>query len=215
VILGGETLQAFHRRTIEETFGCSVFDRYGASETGGLACECPAHDGLHVGLENVHVEILAGDRPAEWGETGDVVVTNLNNLAMPFIRYKLGDVAAWRQPSTCSCGRSHPRLQMVSGRQIDLLQSPDGRVVWDELSVSLGSVTGLRQFQLIQKSYDRLVVRLVLEGALEEEERHLIEKSARTALGGQLAVEFEFPDEIQPEPSGKYRYQVCELKRSK
>lgn len=214
VILGGETLQPFHRQKIEKTFSCRVFDRYGASETGGLACECQAHEGLHVGLENIHLEILVGDRPAEPGESGEVVVTNLNNHVMPFIRYRLEDLAAWRPPALCPCGRSHPRLRMVRGRQIDLLRTRDGQVVWGELTESLGQVHGIRRFQLIQRTYDQLVARLVMDRDLAEGDKSMIKEAAQRTLGNQATVSFEFPVEIQPEPSGKYRYQVCDLQPS-
>lgn len=99
------------RKYIEETFWCRVFNRYESLELGGIACECEAHTGLHISAENNYVEILSEGRPAEPGQVGDIVVTNLNNLGMPFIRYSSGDTGAWQEGPSCPCGRSYPMLK--------------------------------------------------------------------------------------------------------
>ena len=93
IISSAEVLPQAIRQVIEETFKCQVFNRYGTKELGGVACECEAHSGLHVSAENNLVEILKDDHPAQPGETGSIIVTNLNNWGMPFIRYSIGDEA--------------------------------------------------------------------------------------------------------------------------
>ncbi len=90
---------------IEDTFRCRVFNRYGTIELGGVACDCEAHTGLHISVENNHVEILSSGSPVKPGEMGDVIVTNLNNLGMPIIRYEIGDLSAWYTGAKCPCGR--------------------------------------------------------------------------------------------------------------
>ena len=69
-------------------------------------------------------------RPVPRGERGHVLVTSLHNYVQPFIRYRLGDIAAW-EPDTgpCECGLDLPRLRNIEGRDDDYLVYPDGRRV--------------------------------------------------------------------------------------
>ena len=99
IYASAEQLMPSVRNYIESVFPCRVFNRYGTLELGGVACECEAHTGMHLSMENNWVEILDQGMPAADGVMGDLIVTNLNNLGMPFIRYSIGDVAAW-QPET-------------------------------------------------------------------------------------------------------------------
>src|SRR5262249_13372679 len=81
-----QTLPLASRRLIEEAFGCKVFDKYGSREFSGIAYECDAHAGHHVVAEAYIVEVLRDGQPVAPGEVGEVVITDLNNFCMPFIR---------------------------------------------------------------------------------------------------------------------------------
>src|SRR5690606_25431630 len=127
VIVGAEKLYPFQRKLIEEAFAAPVFETYGSREFMLIAAECDRHEGLHLTSEHLLVEILDEDgRPTPAGEAGNVVITDLYNFGMPFIRYANGDraIAGW---SKCSCGRGLPLLRQVTGRRLDVLHSPDGR----------------------------------------------------------------------------------------
>jgi phenylacetate-CoA ligase len=108
VICGAERLLPTDRPVVELAFGPAVFETYGSREVMLMAAECPAHAGLHVSMETLVVEVVVrdpagGDRPARPGEVGEVVITDLTNLAMPFIRYANGDLAVPAEPGTCPC----------------------------------------------------------------------------------------------------------------
>src|SRR5262249_29218268 len=109
-------------------FGCRVFNRYGCREVSVIASECPEHDGLHTMAEGLFIEVVKGARPAQAGEIGSILVTDLFNRAMPLIRYRIGDLGAWEE-GTCACGRGLPRLRSVAGRVTDFLVGADGRLV--------------------------------------------------------------------------------------
>ena len=105
------------RSVLQRTFGPDVYETYGARETLLIAAECEAHAGMHVSEENVIVEVMHGGRPADPGVAGDVLVTDLHNYGMPFIRYVNGDVAATAHDGVCPCGRTLRKLARVEGRR--------------------------------------------------------------------------------------------------
>jgi phenylacetate-CoA ligase len=215
VFTTAETLLQPMRQVIEETFQCSVFNRYGTLELGGIACECEVHGGMHISVENNFIEILHDSLPASPGERGDVIVTNLNNLGMPFIRYNIGDVSAWNPKENCPCGRSAPMLNMVEGRITEMFQTRDGRNIRAAFSGGFSCLAHptIKQFRVIQKSLDRMVMQLVLDGEVPQSVLDKITQSIHEVFGDNVVVDFEFLDEIPPLPSGKHQYAISELNK--
>jgi phenylacetate-CoA ligase len=211
VFSSAEVLFPEQRQYIEETFKCKMFNRYGTRDLGGVACECDAHTGLHASIENNYIEILNDSQAALPGEAGDIVVTNLNNFGMPFIRYCIEDVGAWSTLERCPCGRELPLMDLVHGRRIDMFKTRGGRTVWGGFASPLFAMEGIKRFQLVQKSLDLVVARIVKEDKLDQAQLDTIERTVKTALGADVEVRFEFPDEIPVLDSGKYRYAICEI----
>ena len=128
IVTSAEILEKEDRDLLEQVFSCPVYNRYGCREVSVLASECSAHSGLHVMAEGLYLEIETPNGPAAPGEMGAVLVTDLLNGAMPLIRYRIGDMAAWAD-GPCPCGRGLPRLERVAGRVTDFLIGADGRLV--------------------------------------------------------------------------------------
>ena len=205
------------RELIENTFDCKVFDRYGTFELGGLACECEAHHGLHISVENNYVEIIQDGRAAEPGEVGDIIVTNLNNRGMPFIRYAVGDAGALGSGENCPCGRKAPSLISIDGRIKDAFLTQDGRTVYTGFSGNAFRCLAqpeIRQFQVVQKTLDKILVRLVVDCEISQAVRDSITRAFQEMFGENMVVDFEFPVELPRLPSGKYQYEISELNRS-
>ena len=214
VFASAELLLPSVRELIENTFRCRVFNRYGTLELGGVACECEAHTGLHVSMENNYIEILCNGYPAELGEVGDLIVTNLNNRGMRFIRYSIGDAGAWYPGENCPCERVSPMLQAIEGRIVDSFKTSDGRIVWAGFAGAAFHCLAhpaIKQFQVVQKSLDDIVVRLVPDGEIPRPVLDEISHAIQVIFGENVVVDFEFPDAIPPLPSGKHRYAVSEL----
>ncbi len=114
-LVSGAPLPPSLRDRLQDGFGVDVYQAYAAADTGLLGYECAAKDGWHVAPE-VAVEVLlpGGDRPAEPGETGQVVVTSPNEV-YPLVRFGTGDLSAWNA-ARCPCGRPEPRLAGFLGR---------------------------------------------------------------------------------------------------
>ncbi len=113
------------RKRISEMFGCPVYNNYGPHEMEGIACECEARDGLHQSIDSYYIEFIREDRRALENELSELVLTDLDNFAMPLIRYKIGDLAR-AGIFKCSCGRTLPLMKDVEGRASDALKTERG-----------------------------------------------------------------------------------------
>jgi phenylacetate-CoA ligase len=128
VLSSAQMLTSDTRRHIEDGLGAKVFDKYGAREFSGIAYQCDRSDDHHVLDESYIVEVLKEGRPAQPGELGEVVITDLNNFSVPLIRYRIGDLAVAADNSeTCPCGRGLSRLGEIQGRTQALVHCANGR----------------------------------------------------------------------------------------
>jgi phenylacetate-CoA ligase len=214
------TLDEGQRTVIERAFGAPVFNRYGSRETGDLAGECEAHEGLHVCPVKDLVEILRPDgSPCEPGEYGEVVVTTLHNRAMPLIRYRIGDTARWADRA-CSCGRTWPLLADIGGRVTDFFVAGDGALVYGGYFTRLFyGKDWVRRFQVVQEQVDRVVLRVAPRAPLAVARREFgsdlepVVRGIREALGAECVVDVEWLDDLPQLASGKYRYTVSHVAR--
>ena len=148
-IVSGDTLLPGMRASIEAFFDCKCFDQYGQAEGVAMAMECRAgrmHIVPWVGI----VEILRDDgSPCLPGEVGEIVATGLLNDAMPLIRYRLGDYAAWAEDQNCSCGNRQPVIANLEGRVDDYLITKDGRKI-GRLSTAMKRSPTIHSAQIVQ-----------------------------------------------------------------
>lgn len=199
------------RVNIERAFKCPVFDRYGSREVGNIASECDKHEGLHVSIFTHYIEILDKKlRPCKEGETGDIYVTLLTNYTMPLIRYKIGDTAVYTKKH-CSCGRGLPMIKEIVGRDLDNFITKDGRILHGGLFVHFIGVVfnngGIKQFQVIQKEYDKMDIKVVLNSRkLFDEKKDEIESFIKKMVSPKCQIKWIFVKSIPTLKSGKFRY---------
>ena len=208
IISTAEILFDHERAKIESVFGKILFDRYGCEELSIIASECLAHDGLHINAEGLYVEILAGDD----NNPGKLVITDLWNRGMPFIRYEIGDMAIFKQ-GQCTCGRGLPRLARVYGRTADLLYTPDGRTISgiSVLDTFTIHVPGIKQVQIVQNELDLLNFRVVKGDDFGEESLAVLKRKIPEFFGPGMRYEFEYVDKIEQTERGKYRFSICNI----
>ena len=198
------------RARVREVWGVPLVDMYTVKEIGYLALQCTAHEHYHVQAENVILEILdAAGQPCAPGVAGRVVITALQKFAMPLIRYAIGDYAV--PGEDCSCGRSLPVIREILGRARNMLTLPNGERRWPLCDlVKIPQVRGIRQYQFVQTSPDRLVVRLVAGPEYVRDHEPQIVSFIRTRLGADFAIDFEYCDEI-PRRAGKFEDFISQL----
>lgn len=207
VVSTSEPLNDTQRDQIRRVFNAPVYDEYGCGEVGAIAYSCEAGS-LHVMTDNVFVEILDDDQlPVRPGHTGEVIVTDLTNRAMPLLRYRLGDRAV--VGTLCSCGRGFPTIGKILGRIHDVVYTPTGRRWHGEkvdylMSQLFAEQGGFRQYQVIQHSRDALRICLVSEDAISDELKSRIESYVSENLDG-MKAEVIRVDHIERAPSGKIR----------
>lgn len=188
----------------QEVWGFGPSDMYSCQEAGYIALQCPDHAHYHVQSESLIVEILDADgRPCAPGEMGRVVLSDLHNFAMPLIRYENGDFAEFGE--ACPCGRGLPVLKNVMGRVRGMLTLADGsRIRPDFGGPHFREVADIRQYQVIQKSREKLEVKLVAPGGLSAGETTALRQMVLAQLGHPFEVEFSFHDDIPRGAGGKF-----------
>ncbi len=149
VIVSGDTITSGMRQSIENYFKCKCFDHYGQCEGVAMAMECEQGN-MHIVPMIGIIEILRKDgTPCKPGEIGEIVATSLLNDAMPLIRYRIGDYAAWAINQTCTCGNPNAVITDLEGRTDDYLITTDGRKI-GRLSTAMKRSPTIHSAQIVQ-----------------------------------------------------------------
>lgn len=211
----GETVSESLREALACRPAVSLTDLYSSQELGVIALQCPKSGLYHVQAESVFVEVLDEQgEPCRPGEIGRVVVTDLHNLALPLIRYEVGDYA--EVGPACTCGRGLPTLRRILGRRRSMLIAPNGQRHWPHVPANAfrDAMPGLKQCQLVQKSREEIEVRLVVDGAhpLHDHENRLA-KAIHAALGFSFELTYRYQTDALPRTAGgKFEEFVCEVR---
>jgi phenylacetate-CoA ligase len=207
VLSTSETLHDTHKQKIESVFNCRVFNHYGCNEICTIAQECEEHTGLHINAEDRIVEFVRSGELVSPGEAGEIVITDLENYAMPFIRYNIKDVGR-PMSDLCSCGRGLPLIKEIDGRSSDLLVTPKGDLLTSDILAQFIIFRDQRwtqQFQIIQCSGKELLIKIVKDSEFAAENLELILGKIREQLGS-VKVKTDFVESISIPSSGKHRF---------
>ena len=206
VFTSSELLTPSLRKRLEESFRARVCDIYGCTEFKEVAWQCEAGR-YHVNHESVWVESISDSRV---DEPGALVLTTLVNRGLPLIRYRVGDLGrlTWE---ICICGRQGPVVSDLAGREVDLLELPDGRRISPYLlTTSVEDMNGLRQYQFAQTARDCLELRFTaFHGCCPDEVE--LRRRLQEILGTQMRVRTVRASDVPRTPGGKRRVFVREM----
>ena len=206
IISGGEMLSGHARAQISEGFETRVYDMMGAHEFSLLAAECPVTGEYHMSDETVYAEVIVDGRRAESGEEGELVVTGLHSMAMPFIRYNLGDIVV-QGSSQCTCGSPFSTIRSIKGRTGEYFNLPEGRRVHPQDIVRMAFIAAkwIRQLQVVQINPSYLELYVVPVRPPSDEEIRTIKEAIKKVLWNVATLEVVIVPEIPTTYDTKFR----------
>jgi len=205
VILGAETVDQTSQTFIEKVFKAPSFNTYGGRELSLIAMECSHKNGLHEVSENNYVEFedidLFGHESA-----GNLIITNLNNYAMPFIRYRIGDIGIPGNEDSCECGRGLPLIKKIIGRTTEVFLFNDGTKIAGEMFIHLMKDFPLTEYQFVQTSDACVVLRYKRSEKVNNQIFNNIRQTYKKYLPEGVSLEFKDVDCFEKTPTGKFKF---------
>lgn len=202
------------RAGMKEFLGLEVFDRYGSREFSGIAQECISHWGKHINSYLYIIEILddnGNDVPE--GQMGNIVITDLHNLATPMIRYKIGDLAEQHTFAPCECGLSWPKMGEIVGRSQSVIITKDGKLVPGTLfdHILKDYYTLINKWQIVQETKEELNIYLEFIDEQEfDRQKDKLTAELKHYLGD-MVINYFSGDKIQMTKTGKYEHTISKV----
>lgn len=200
-----EMMPPYVRKQLEDQFSCTVSEIYGAEEFGTIGIQLKGQDEYYIDTSGVFFEVLKMDEdvPAEDGELGRLVITDLYNYAFPIIRYENGDTVICRTEN-CEGKRYKKYFSSIYGRKIDVIFGTDGGAISPVLVVNrMWGIAGITQWKFIQTGKN--TYHFVINGDENKVDKNYICDILKEDLGADAQLSFEFVEEIPVLRSGKRR----------
>lgn len=193
----GEGWAEAYRRKIEAEYGVPFRSAYGLVETSVVAGECPEGEGMHTVMDNFIIEVInpeTGESLMD-GEEGEIVITPLNNVAMPLIRYRTGDVGSIIPYKLCKCRNTHQKISLVRGRVSQFIKVSGRRILPMDIEEIVALMPGLGdEYQIILDhpgELEKLNVKAEIRPEIQNAEgvKKKMEEMIRKNLGIESEVE--------------------------
>ena len=214
ILSNGELLAETVRHRVIDKLGCHIVSQYGSEELGVLGMSEINRPGnkMNLDLANHYFEILKldSDAPAEEGEVGRIVVTDLSNYAMPMIRYDLGDLAVKGK----SINGNVVSIEQLVGRRTDMICRTDGTFFdfFNSCPRSVHNNEDISQWQFIQKSKDTYVLNIKPNNDSVYSQENMIVEDLQKILGDDAKIIVKYETEIPVQVSGKRKTIINEYK---
>jgi len=212
-IVTAELLTENNRKILEESFGIPVINEYGASEVGIIGFDSPSGKMLFSD-ETLTVDSISIDS----NNYENLIVTNLNNKAMPFIRYNIGDLVTINDNPEKNQNKI---ISNIIGRQNDMICLPDGRklpgfsivkpfdyLLFENTYPFLNKIT---EFIFRQNNDNEIILDLVIRSKLAKNEIEILRNFVLHELKNKINVKINIVDEIKKQKSGKLKQFISEI----
>ncbi len=183
IITNSEILTESVKNNIVSCFGIQPTNVYASWEFGNIAWECPRHEGLHINADLLKVEILKNEEADTSDETGEIVVTDLFNKAMPLIRYATGDIGV-KTSRLCTCGRKFPMIDKIIGRTSERLFLANGTETNATTAISeiMKHAVGVSEYQAIQYKKGELDILVIADEQFNQQKEKELENKLLKSL---------------------------------
>lgn len=205
-----EKLYDHQREQIMRVFPeMQIMEHYGFSENVACASKC-LQGHYHEDYEMGHLEL---NQPiqTELGQTGSLLATGFKNLAMPFIRYDIGDTATF-SIEPCNCGLHSQVITDIEGRNGDYVLTPEGTRIM-RFSYIFKATNAAKECQVVQRELGAVVIRVVRRDNYNAASEAALRNAVHSMISPSLRVDFEYVDEIERTKAGKFRAVVSELNK--
>jgi phenylacetate-CoA ligase len=210
----GATLMPTMAQTMRQAFGVAPCDLYGSIELGPITWQCRKAN-YHIDADRIIVEIVDDDgNPTPPGQVGHVVCTELYSYTMPFIRYRLLDIAAM-STRTCSCGCRFPLMEPVQGRVNDFLPTPRGDLVSPHFFFHIFDGVGrnpVKEWRIRQDRVDEIIYEYVPEESFNPTALQRGMELIRRRFGPTSRVQAVQVDALPISPAGKRNCIISQLR---
>lgn len=211
VFTGSEPILPYMQEIIENQFATKIADFYGQSEEVARAYQCPKQEGYHIATESTFIEIIkSNNNPAGSEEYGEIVGTSLTNFAMPFIRYKTGDITKVLTEN-CSCGKQLPLIDQIIGKFEDIIIGKDKRLISPSAlthpfkPIKSGAIL---KSQIIQNEIGSIDIKIVRGLKYDKIQENLLLKNFEERFCNQLSIKITYVSDIKRTKTGKYRWVI-------
>lgn len=214
IFTSGEIHHRQTRMEIESILGCPSYDIYGSTEFKEVAWECPHKRGYHINMDAYFVEFINNNRNAEAYEEGRIVITSLVNRSMPLIRYDQGDSGTYTN-ARCRDGINFPFMHSVTGRSVDYFELKNGRRIAPfslVVAVHECAAYALKQFQIIQKTPDLIVIKIVPNDRFDAAVETAMSQQFHQILGNPVRIRVKCVNKIERDQSNKFHLVKSESK---
>ena len=211
IVTGAELLTDDDRALISKAFKTTVFNRYGGTESSIIAHECEiqakTEHKLHIQEDRLIVETT---------ENNEIIFTDLISYALPFIRYKNGDIGKINNEYKCSCGREFKLLDSIDGRINDMFILPNGNKISSHIWQNyMKKCEGIESYQMIQEKVDIVKIFWVKNSDLYTQDSFdEVKKLISNALMD-CKVVWEEVEKIAIGAGGKFRQHICKVENEK
>ncbi|WP_223546399.1 phenylacetate--CoA ligase family protein [Priestia aryabhattai] len=213
ILCVSENLSEMQREAIYEAFNKRVYSFYGHSEHACIAGECEKSELYHIEPFYGYTELINdGKEVKQEGELGEIVSTSFLNYAMPFIRYRTGDIAI-NTNKKCDCGREYKIIKKIEGREQEFIVTKSGNKVM--LTGSYKILHGLNNKifagQFYQDTEGILILKIVPRNIYQAEDADYIYKEFREKFGNEIKLKVEKVASIERTNSGKFKFLIQKL----
>lgn len=213
ILVGAEIIREHHRRLYEKAYQSRVVEFYGSVEVGIIAFETKQSQSMQLCEDQIYFEFLnAQNQPAQPGEACRIVMTDLSNTLMPFIRYDQGD---WLElsPQVTDDGRGWRMIWNIKGRDDDYAILPDNsKIHFNTFHGIMEKFHRIHQFRIIQKQKDLFEIAIAAQPDYVESIREDMLNSFHQRSPPDITFKIQRHDRIDPDSSGKLCRLISEVK---
>jgi phenylacetate-CoA ligase len=197
-----ESLLPEWEETIRKIFRCAILPYYGCGEVNSLGFSAPETNGYLIPEEHALLEVIQGDNSTELYGDGRFLVTDLDNYAMPIIRYANGDAGAVSEPKGAF---PFNRIEKLDGRSNSLLMTDKGDLISGIIGVSIFRfTTSVKSYRIIQEEPLQILIKVVPKADnISDDDRRQILTLFKKYLGNTLKISIEVVASLPVPPSGK------------